>query len=115
MKRIEPKKILVTLIPLIGIIYILYTVVDFIFFIILYVIANSLATITNLNISVYIMKFKKADKTVYFHLIASFKNLSIFIFLPLGTLLSTIVVTEYLIIIGAILLNLSLIPLIFIK
>ncbi|MFX1420133.1 MAG: MFS transporter [Promethearchaeota archaeon] len=115
MKRIESKKILLTLIPLIGIIYIFYTIVDFTLFIVLYVIANSLATITNLNISVYIMKFKKTNKTIYFHLIASFRNLSIFIFLPLGTLLSTFIITEYLIIIGAILLNFSLIPLILIK
>jgi Na+/melibiose symporter-like transporter len=115
MKRIEPRRILLCLIPLIGIIYIFYTIVDFGLFLILYVIANSLATIANLNISVYIMKFKKANRTVYFHLIASFRNLAIFIFLPLGTLLSTFVITEYLIIMGAILLNISLIPLIFIK
>ncbi len=115
MKRIEPKRILVCLIPLIGIIYIFYIIVDFGLFIILYIAANSLATITNLNISVYIMKFKKSNRSVYFHLIASFRNLSIFIFLPLGTLLSTYVITEYLIIIGAILLNISLIPLLFIK
>ena len=114
-KRIEPKKILLTLIPLIGILYILYTIVDFSFFVIIYVIANSLATITNLNITVYIMKFKRANRTIYFHLIASFRNLSIFIFLPLGTLLSTYVITEHLIIIGAILLSLSIIPLILIK
>ncbi|MFX1309225.1 MAG: hypothetical protein ACFE8C_05945 [Promethearchaeota archaeon] len=115
MKRIEAKKILLILIPLIGILYILYTIVDFSFFVIIYVIANSLATITNLNITVYIMKFKKSNKTIYFHLIASFRNLSIFIFLPLGTLLSSFFITEYLIITGAILLNLSLIPLVFIK
>ncbi|MFX1461684.1 MAG: hypothetical protein ACFFBF_01395, partial [Promethearchaeota archaeon] len=54
-------------------------------------------------------------KSMYFHLIASFRHLSTFIFLPLGTLLSNFVTTEYLIIIGAILLNLSLIPLIYIK
>ncbi|MFW9829182.1 MAG: hypothetical protein ACFFEY_16520 [Candidatus Thorarchaeota archaeon] len=115
MKRIEPRRILFCLIPLIGIIYIFYNFANFGLFIILYVAANSLATITNLNISVYIMKFKKANRTVYFHLIASFRNLSIFIFLPLGTLLSTYIITEYLIIIGAILLNISLIPLMFIK
>jgi len=114
-KRIKPKKILLISIPLIAILYILYTIVDFSFFVIIYVLANSLATITNLNITVYIMKFKKANKTIYFHLIASFRNLSIFIFLPLGTLLSAFVITEYLIIIGAILLNFSIVPLIFIK
>jgi hypothetical protein len=115
MKRIEPRRVLFCLIPLIGIIYIFYIIVDFGLFVILYFTANSLATITNLNISVFMMKFRKSNRTVYFHLIASFKNLSIFIFLPLGTLLSTYVITEYLIVFGAVLLNISLIPLIFIK
>jgi MFS family permease len=114
-KRIKPKKIILTLIPIIGSLYILYTFVNFTLFILLYFIGCSLATITNLNISVYIMKFKKGNKSLYFHLIASFKNLSFFIFLPLGTLLSNFISTEYIIIIGAILLNFSIIPLIFIK
>ena len=114
-KRTKPKKIILILIPMIGIIYMLYNVVPFTLFTILYFIGCSLATIINLNISVYIMKFKKGNKSIYFHIIASFRHLSIFIFLPLGTLLSSIMTTEYLIIIGAILLNLSLIPLIFIK
>ncbi|UCD01072.1 MAG: hypothetical protein JSV23_09325 [Promethearchaeota archaeon] len=114
-KRTSPKKIILILIPIIGSIYILYTIVDFPIFIILYFMGCSLATITNLNISVYVMKFKKANKSIYFHLIASFKNLSIFIFLPLGTLLSNIINTEFIIIIGAIILNLSIIPLTLIK
>ncbi|MFX1303333.1 MAG: hypothetical protein ACFE9X_08255 [Promethearchaeota archaeon] len=114
-KRTEPKKIILILIPVVGIIYTMYTVVPFTFFTILYFIGCSLATITNLNISAYMMKFKKGNKSIYFHLIASFRQLSIFIFLPLGTLLSSFITTEYLIIIGAILLNVSLIPLIIIK
>lgn len=114
-KRTEPKKIILILIPVVGIIYMLYTVVSFTFFTILYFIGCSLATITNLNISVYMMKFKKGNKSIYFHLIASFRQLSIFIFLPFGTLLSGTITTEYLIIIGAILLNISLIPLTLIK
>lgn len=114
-KRIRPKKIILILIPIIGSIYVLYVFVDFIFFIFLYFIGNSLATITNLNISVLITEFGKGNKSFYFHLIASFKNLSFFIFLPLGTLLSNFISTEYIIIIGAILLNLCIIPLIFIK
>ncbi len=114
-KRTEPKKIILILIPVVGIIYMMYTVVPFTFFTVLYFIGCSLATIINLNISVYMMKFKKGNKSIYFHLIASFRQLSIFIFLPLGTLLSSVITIEYLIIIGAILLNLSLIPLIFIK
>ncbi len=114
-KRTEPKKIILILIPVVGIIYMMYTIVPFTFFIMLYFIGCSLATITNLNISAYMMKFKKGNKSIYFHLIASFRQLSIFIFLPLGTLLSSFITTEYLIIIGAILLNVSLIPLIIIK
>jgi len=114
-KRTKPKKIILILIPIIGIIYLLYTIVPFSFFTILYFLGCSLGTIANLNISVYIMKFKKGNKSVYFHLIASFRHLSTFIFLPLGTLLSSVIATEYLIIIGAILLNFSLLPLIFIK
>ncbi|MFX0035048.1 MAG: MFS transporter [Candidatus Hermodarchaeota archaeon] len=114
-RRIKPKKIIFILIPVIGIIYSLYNIVPFTFFTILYFIGCSLGTICNLNISVYIMKYKKEKKSMYFHLIASFRHLSTFIFLPLGTLLSNFVTTEYLIIIGAILLNLSLIPLIYIK
>jgi len=115
MKRIKPKKIMLILIPIIGIIYILYTIVDFTLFTLLYFTGTSLATITNLNISVYIMKFKKGNKSMYFHLIASFKNVSFFIFLPLGTLLSNFISTEFIIVIGAILLNFSIIPLILIK
>ena len=114
-KRTKPKKIILILIPIIGIIYMLYTVVPFTFFTILYFVGCSLGTITNLNISVYVMKFKKGNKSVYFHLIVSFRHLSTFIFLPLGTLLSSFFTPEYLIIVGAILLNLSLLPLIFIK
>jgi len=114
-KRIRPKKIILILIPIIGSIYILYVFVDFIFFIFLYFIGSSLGIITNLNISVFIMKFGKGNKSIYFHLIASFKNLSFFIFLPLGTLLSNFISTEYIIIIGAVLLSLCIIPLIFIK
>ncbi len=114
-KRIKPKKIILILIPIIGIIYVLYTIVDFAQFILLYFTASSLATITNLNISVYIMKFKKGNRSIYFHVISSFRNLSLFIFLPLGTLLSNFINTEYIIVIGAILLNFSIIPLMFIK
>jgi len=114
-KKTEPKKIIFILMPVIGIIYILYTIVPFTFFIILYFVGWALATITNLNIAIYIMKFKKGNKSVYFHLIVSFRHLSIFIFVPLGTLLSSFIPTEYLIIIGAILINLSIFPLIFIK
>ncbi|MFW9875311.1 MAG: hypothetical protein ACFFG0_19565 [Candidatus Thorarchaeota archaeon] len=114
-KRTEPKKIILILMPVIGIVYVFYIIVPFTFFIILYFVGCSLGTITNLNISVYIMKFKKGDKSVYFHLIASFRHLSILIFLPVGTLLSGFISTEYLIIVGAILLNLSLIPLTLLK
>jgi len=114
-KKIKTKTIILVLIPLIGIIYILYTIVDFILFTLLYFIGSSLATITNLHISVYIMKFKTGNKSMRFHLISSFRNLSIFIFLPLGTLLSSFIPTEYLIVIGAITLNLCIIPLIYIK
>ncbi len=113
-KRTKPKKIILLLIPIIGLIYFLITIVPFTIFVILYFLVCSLGTITNLNISVYIMKFKNGSKSVYFHIIASFRNLSTFIFLPLGTLLSGFIATEYLIIIGAFLLNISLIPLIFI-
>jgi MFS family permease len=115
MKRIKPKKMILTLIPSIGIIYIIYSFVDFTLFFLLYFIANALGIITNLNISVYIMKFKKGGSTTYFHLIASFKNLAFFIFIPIGTALSIIITTETLFMIGAVLLNLSLIPLILIK
>ncbi|MBA7526076.1 hypothetical protein ES705_18236 [subsurface metagenome] len=114
-KKTKPKKIIFILTPVIGIIYILFTIVPFGFFTILYFVGWSLGTIGNLNITVYIMKFKKGNKSVFFHLIASFRHLSIFIFLPLGTLLSNFIATEHLIIAGAILLNLSLLPLIFIK
>ncbi|MFW9874298.1 MAG: hypothetical protein ACFFG0_14430, partial [Candidatus Thorarchaeota archaeon] len=114
-KKTKPKKIILILMPIIGIIYILYIFVPFTFFTIIYFIGCSLGIITNLNISVYVMEFKKGNKSVYFHLIASFRNLSTFIFLPLGTLLSNFITPEYLIIIGAILLNLSIIPLSFIK
>ena len=114
-KRIKPKKIILILIPMIGLIYMSYTIVDFTLFTILYFTGSSLVTIANLNISVYIMKFKKGNKSIYYHLITSFRNLSIFIFLPLGTLLSSFISTEYLIVIGAILLNFCIIPLIYIK
>jgi MFS family permease len=114
-KKTDPKTIIIILIPVIGIIYILYIIVPFTFFIILYFVAWFLGTITNLNITVYIMKFKKGNTTTYFHLISSFKHLSTFIFLPLGTLLSSFIATEYLIITGVFLLNFSLFPLIFIK
>ncbi|MFX1327082.1 MAG: MFS transporter [Promethearchaeota archaeon] len=114
-KRIKPKKIIFILIPVIGIIYLLYTIVPFTFFTILYFIGCSLGTITNLNISVYIMKFQKRNKSTNFHLIASFRHLSTFIFLPLGTFLSNFIATEYLIVIGAFLLNFSLLSLIFVK
>jgi len=114
-KKTKPKKIIFILMPVIGIIYILFTTVHFTFFTILYFVGWSLGTIINLNITVYIMKFKKGNKSVYFHLVASFRHLSIFIFVPLGTLLSSFIAIEYLIIVGAILLNLSLLPLIFIK
>jgi len=114
-KRTKPKKILFIFIPVIGIIYMFYTILPFIFFTTFYFIGCSLGTITNLNISVYIMKFKKENKSTYFHLIASFRHLSTFIFIPLGTLLSSFIATESLIIIGAFLLNFSLLPLIFIK
>lgn len=114
-KKTKPKKIIIILIPVIGIIYILYTIVPFTFFLILYFIGWSLGTITNLNITVYVMKYIRGNKSTCFHLISSFRHLSIFILLPLGTLLSNFIVTEYLIIFGAILLNFSLLPLIFIK
>jgi len=114
-KRTEPKKIILFLIPVIGIIYMLYTIVPFTYFTILYFVGCSLGTITNINISIYIMKFKKGAKSVYFHLILSFRHLSIFIFLPLGTILSSFITSEYLIITGAILLNLSLLPLTLIR
>ncbi len=114
-KRIDPRKMIFILIPILGIIYFFYTVVDFTLFLILYFTAGSLASITNLNISVYIMRFTKENKSLYFHIIATFKNLSLCFFIPLGIFLSNFIITEQLIIAGAILLNLSLIPLIFIK
>ena len=114
-KKTKSKKIIFILMPVIGIINILFTIVPFAFFTILYFVGWSLGTIINLNITVYIMKFKKGNKSVYFHLITSFRHLSIFIFVPLGTLLSSFIAIEYLIIVGAFLLNLSLLPLIFIK
>ncbi|MFX1549376.1 MAG: MFS transporter [Promethearchaeota archaeon] len=114
-KRVNPRKMIFILIPILGIMYILYTVVDFTFFVILYFTAGSLATITNLNISVYIMRFTKENKSLYFHIVATFKNLSLCFFIPLGIFLSNFIITEQLIIIGALLLNFSLIPLIFIK
>ena len=114
-KKTKPKKMILILIPVIGIVYILYTTVNFTLFIFLYFIGSALSVITNLNISVFIMKFKKGDRTIYFHLIATFKNLAFFIFIPMGTFLSSIITTESLFIIGAVLLNLSLIPLILIK
>lgn len=114
-KRTNPKKIIFILIPVIGIIYILYTIVPFTLFIMLYFVGCSLGTITNLNISVYIMKFNTSSRSVYFHLIASFRHLSTFIFLPLGTLLSNFIATEYIIIIGGILLNFSIIPLLYVN
>ncbi|MCK4379717.1 MAG: hypothetical protein KAW51_01170 [Candidatus Lokiarchaeota archaeon] len=114
-KKTKPKKMILILIPVIGIVYILYTTVNFTLFIFLYFIGSALSVITNLNISVFIMKFKKGNRTIYFHLIATFKNLAFFIFIPMGTFLSSIITTESLFIIGAVLLNLSLIPLILIK
>ncbi|MFW9820482.1 MAG: hypothetical protein ACFFE5_12795 [Candidatus Thorarchaeota archaeon] len=115
LKRLKPKKIICFLIPVIGIIYVSFNFVPFALFVILYFIGSSLGTITNLNISVYIMKFKKGNKSLYFHLIASFRHISTFIFIPLGTLLSIFISMEFLIIIGAIFLNISLLPLLFIK
>lgn len=114
-KKSNPKKTIVILIPIIGVIYTLYAIVSFPLFVLMYFIGNALCVIANLNITVYLMKFKKGGKTIYFHFIANFKNLALFIFLPLGTFLSIIVSIESLFIIGAILLNLSLIPLILIK
>jgi len=114
-KKTKPKKMILILIPLIGIVYILYTLVDFTLFTLLYFIGSALSVITNLNISVFIMKFKEGGRTIYFHLIATFKNLALFIFLPLGTFLSNFIATESLFVIGAVLLNLSLIPLTLIK
>ena len=114
-EKSKPKKVIIILIPILGIIYLLYPIVPFTFFTILYFLGCSLGTIINLNISVYIMNYKKGSKSVYFHLIASFRHLSTFIFLPLGTLLSNYIATEYLIIMGTILLNLSLLPLILIN
>lgn len=115
LKKKESKKIIFILMPLIGIIYILFTIVPFSLFTILYFVGWSLGTITNLNISVYVMKFEIQKKSVHFHVITSFRSLSIFIFVPLGTLLSNFIATEVLIIVGAILLNFSIIPLLFIK
>ncbi len=114
-KKAKPKIIIFILIPIIGIIYLMYIIVPFTYFTILYFLGCSLGTIANFNITVYIMKFKQGDKSVYFHLIASFRHLACFIFIPLGTLLSSFIITEYLIIIGAILLNISILPLIFVK
>jgi len=114
-KKTQPKRLITILIPTIGIIYILFTVVNFTLFVLLYFIGCTLSVITNLNISVYIMQFKKRGRTIHFHMIATFKNIAFFVFLPLGTLLSSIVSTEALFVIGALLLNLSLIPLTLIK
>ncbi len=114
-KKTKPKRLITILIPTIGSIYILFTVVNFTLFVLLYFIGSALSVITNLNISVYIMQFKKRGRTIHFHIIATFKNIAFFVFLPLGTLLSSIISTEALFVIGALLLNLSLIPLTLIK
>lgn len=114
-KKTSPKKIIIILIPIIGIIYFSYTFVDFTLFVLLYFLGSSLAIITNLNISVFIMKFIKENKTLHFHIITTFKNLSFCCFIPLGIFLSNFINIELLIITGAILLNISLIPLYFIK
>lgn len=114
-KKIKAKKLIFISMPLIGLIYTCYTVAPFAIFIFLYFLGSSIAIITNFNISILIMKFRKGNKSLYFHVIATFKNLSFFIFIPLGTILSNFFITELLIILGAIMLNISIIPLIFIK
>jgi len=114
-KKTTPKKMIFILIPIIGIIYILFTVVNFLLFVLLFFIVSTLTVITNLNISVYLMKFNKGNKSLHFHMIATFKNIAFCCFIPLGIYISNFIITEQLIIIGAILLNLSLIPLTFIK
>ncbi|MFX1280643.1 MAG: hypothetical protein ACFFA3_14805 [Promethearchaeota archaeon] len=114
-KRIKSKKLIFVLMPIVGLAYILYTIVPFTIFVFLYFIGSSFAIIINFNISILVMNFKKGNKSLYFHVIATFKNLSLFFFIPLGTMLSSFFMTEILIILGAFLLNLSIIPLIYIK
>ena len=114
-KKTSPKKIISIFIPIIGTIYYFFTIVDFTLFVLLYFILSSLVIVTNLNISIYIMNFKKDNKSLHFHTITTFKNLSFCCFIPLGIYLSNLFNIELLIITGAIFLNVSLIPLYFIK
>ncbi|MFO8020272.1 MAG: MFS transporter [Promethearchaeia archaeon] len=111
LKNINRKNIIAFCTALCGVFEILFGFVSFFALLVLFAIVQILAGIISVNLSSLILEFAKDKNVFYIQIIILFFSLSIIIFVPLGTFLSSFLATEIIFILSGTILVISLLPL----